>query len=457
MKVQVYKRKLLGVVTIMHCLMQVLLEVLQSSFTNEEKATVTTVISTVQNAHMEFVAALQQFLLTLENSIEKDSLLLSLGALSSKAHPDVQLAITTFMVQQINSVNDNDISEIVHILLAMGNTGSTHVVSTIIDYVDHPSKEIQKAALESLVKFTYLEEVQSSLHELLASGPDEEILNIVTKTLIEGQLYAEGMDIDMSVESSYPMLSTLVTAVLSTNDTELISRVAGFVRKVGSGQALSLLHQLRTRLRRGTDWDARNSNYNCVASQSSRASDVSNYPKHKAYIYGKKLGNNDVNMKVGCGMFLGISNDCNNMKAFARACAQANFFSESRNLAEIELSAQKSGSTISGRGYARIGTNTLLNYQRSVDTRYCFTYERSLYERRQRLFRFSYSIWIYAGYVEASISLYLSLTADFDASMCASLNVNELLSATTGIVPRLSLTLEGSASYTFVVSQLLSA
>ena len=423
---------------------------MQSSPTDEEKATVTIVISTIQNAHMEFVAGLQQLLLAMEDSVEKDSLLLSFGALASNAQPDVEFAIATFLVQQISSVNDNDVS--IHLLLAMGNTGSNHVVSTIIDYMNHPSKEIQKAALQALVKFTYLEQVQSSLGELLASGPDEEILNIVTKILIEGQLYAEEMDIKISMESSYLMLSSLVRAVLRTNDTELIGHVALYVRKVGGERALSLLHQLHTRLRRGSDWDASNSNYNCVASQSSRASDVSTYPKHKAYIYGKRLGTSDVNMKVAGGIFLGTSNDCNNMKAFARACAQANVFSESRNLAEIELSAQKSGSTISGRGYAQVGGTTLLNYARSVDATYCLRYDRSLYENRRRLFRYSYSIWIYAGYVEASISLYLSLTADFDAEMCASLNVNELLSATTGIVPRASLTLEGSASYTFIVS-----
>ena len=419
---------------------------------DEEKATVTIVISTVQNAHMEFISGLQDLLLAMEDSIQKDSLLLSFGALATNTQQDVEIAIATFLVQQINSVNDNDNSATVHLLLAMGNTGSNHVVSTIIDYVSHPSKEIQKTALQALVKFTYLEQVQSSLGELLASEPGDEIINIVTKTLIEGQLYAEGMDIEISIESSYPMLSTLVTAVLSTNDTELIGRVALYVRKVGGGRVLPLLHQLHTRLRRGTDWDASNSDYDCVASQSSRASDVSTYPRHKAYIYGKRIGTSDVNVKFGGGIFLGISNDCNNMKAFARACARVNVFDWNRDLAQIELSAQKSGSTISGRGYARIGSNTLLNYQRSVDATYCFRYDRSLYERRQRLFRFSYSIWIYVGYVEASISLYLSLTADFDAEMCASLNVNELLSATTGIVPRASLTLEGSASYTFVVS-----
>ena len=106
-------------------------------------------------------------------------------------------------------------------------------------------------------------------------------------------------------------------------------------------------------------------------------------------------------------------------------------FGETFNLAEMEFSVQKSAATISGRAYAEVSGNTLLNYDRSVDATYCLTYDRSLYERRQPIIRFSYSIGIYVGYVDASN---LSLTADFDAQMCASLNTDELVSATTGLV-----------------------
>ena len=187
------------------------------------------VLSTVQNAHIEFMAALQQLISTMENSLEKDSLLLSFGTLASKALPDVKLTIATFFVQQMSSVNSNDSSAIVNLLLAMGNTGSDYAVSTIIEYVNRPLLNIQEAAIKALVKFTYLEQVQSSPHELLTSGPDEEILNIVTEVLIEGQMHAEGMDIDMSVDLSYPILPTLVAAALNTNDTDLIGCVSWYV------------------------------------------------------------------------------------------------------------------------------------------------------------------------------------------------------------------------------------
>ena len=316
----------------------------------------------------------------------------------------------------------------------------------------HQSRDVQAASITALVKFTYLQQVQDRLQGVLEYQPDEETITMISQTLIKGQIYAEGMDIELEFNSSHIILPTLVAAVLSTNNTHLMNRVSMYLSKVGGEQAFELLDRLHIRLRRGKDRDARKSDYNCVASQSSRASDVSTYQKHKAYIFGKKIGDDDINMKVGAGVFMGISNDCNSMKGFARACAEANVFSNSRDLAEVEFKVEKLEATISGRAYAQIGGNTLLNYRHSVDVTYCLSYERSLYERRQRIFEFSYRIFIYTGYVEASISLYLSLNNDFDAEMCASINTDELLSATTGIVPQISLTLEGSASYTFIVS-----
>ena len=236
----------------------------------------------VNNAHMEFVNALQQHLLAITGeSLERDSLLLSFGVLASRAQPDVELTIANFLIQLDSTVSDNDTSAHIHLLLAMGNTGSKYVISTILSYIDHPAKDIQTASIGALVKFTYLEQVQDRLAEVLTSEPDEEMLNTVTQTLIKGQVYAEGLDIDMKVGPKHPLLPTLVSTVLKTNDTDLIGRVSIYVGKISGEQAAVLLDQLHIRLRRGTDWDASNSDYNCVASQSSRASDVSTYPKHR--------------------------------------------------------------------------------------------------------------------------------------------------------------------------------
>ena len=311
---------------------------------------------------------------------------------------------------------------------------------------------LQIASLSALVKFTHLKRVLDNLRELLQSGIDEEVLNRVTRTLIQGHVHAQLMDIDTSTISSHPILRSLVFAVLNTNDTDLVRRVSMYLRRVGGELATNLLDELYFRFRRGTDWDASNSDYDCVASQSSRAADVKTYSKHRAYIYGKTFGNSEINLNIGAGVFLGISNDCNDMKGFARACATAQVFDYTRDLAEIEFSVIKSGSSIRGKAYAQIAGNTLINYDASVNAQKCFTYEKTLNQKSTRLFKLSYSIFIYVGSVDASISVYLSLENNFDAEMCASANVNELLSATTGIIPKLSVTIEGTASATLLVS-----
>ena len=435
-----------------------MIEALQFAVSHTERETIITVISMIPNAHMAFVTALQEYILKSGDLQEKDALLLSFGILASTAQHDVELVVTNFLVEQLQNATDgNDTSALVHLLLAMGNTGSKLVMTTVLSYLDHEKRDVQDASIIALVKFTHIGEVQDALHEVLASDPDEDTINRIMQTLIRGQLYAEGIDLHIEVDLSHPMFSTLVTVVLNTNNTDLMNQLSIYLRKAGGEQATEMLEQLHTRLRRGTDWDEHNSDYDCVASQSSRAGDVVTYPKHKAYIYGKRVGSSDVNLKVGGGVFVGISNDCNNMKGFARACARAKFFSESRDLVEIEFSVVKAGATITGRAYLQFGGNTVLNYRQSVDTTRCFSYDRTLYETRQRLFRFSYSFWIYVGYVEASISLYLSVNVNFEAEMCASLNLNELLSTTTAIVPQVSLTVDGTASYTFIVCQQYNA
>ena len=99
----------------------------------------------------------------------------------------------------------------------------------------------------------------------------------MARTLIQGRVYADLMDIDTSTSSAHPILRSLVVAALNTNDADLIRRVSVYLRELGGELATTLLDQLSLRSKQGTDWDESNSNYDCVASQSSRADDVETY------------------------------------------------------------------------------------------------------------------------------------------------------------------------------------
>lgn len=429
-----------------------MLQALKGTTDTNERESIILSIALVRNARSQFVNNLKEYI-NQENVASLNSLLLSFGALASKSGENIQLDIANFLITAVSMGNLDTRTPV--LIRAMGNTNSEEVVSVILQYVDGPVRGHQIAALRALVKFTYLEEVLDDLRALIRSGINEELLNRVARTLIQGRVYAELMDIDTSTIASHLILRSLVSAVVRTNDTDLVRRVSVYLRALGGELATTLLGELFLRFRRGTDWDASNSDYDCVASQESRESDVETYQRHKAFIYGKTFGNDEINLNVGAGIFLGISNDCNQMKAFARACATVNVFSFSADLAEVEFYVVKSESTIEGKAYAQILGYELLDYENSVDATYCFTYEKPLYQKSIKLFEYTYSVFIYIGTVNAGIGGYLFIDVNFDAEICASANLDELLTATTGIVPELGLTIEGTASATLLVSEII--
>ena len=382
-------------------------------------------------------------------------MLLAFGALASNAQPEVQQEVAAFLVGlqgTLTPMNTSDTGGLVHIILAMGNTGSDLVVNEILSYVSSPVDDLQEASIRALLKFTHLGVVRSRLAEVLDMDTDEDTVILITHTIVKGHRYSEDHDIEIDPEANTPMIQSLVSAVFRFNNTDLTMLVATYLEEQGS----SMIDILQSRSKRGTsDWDSSSSsNYNLVASLSDRQSDVINYPRHRAYLYGKTLGINKANLKAAAGVFFGLSSDCDNMKGYAKAYAEANVLSRKRTLADIEILLQKTGTTVRGKVFAEIGGNTLVNEDRTVDgSNRCRTYNTPLTRSRYRLFRFTYSIFVYVGTVDFSVNVYLAMGVNFDAQACGSLSVYNLLSGTAGIVPRVSLSVSGSASVTLLVCQ----
>ena len=416
-------------------------------------------ISTVSNAHVEFVRSLEQLLVTSSRESEEKyfGLLLSLGALASNAQPEVENEVTSFLLglqQMLPPTNINDTAELVHLILAMGNTGSVNVVNDILRYVNSEIQELQHASIRALLKFTHLEVVRSSLAEVLNMHPDEETVVLITHTIVKGHRYFEDHDIEISPDANYPLIQSLVSAVLGFNNTDLMMLVARYAEE----QGFSMVDTLQGRSKRGTShWNSSHSSeYNLVASLSSRQSDVTNYPKHRAYLYGKRFGIDRANLKAAAGVFFGVSNDCEHMKGYAKVYAEANVLSRKKTLADIQILLQKTETMIRGKIYAEIAGNTLVNEDRTVNGSIrCRTYNTPLTRSRYRFYGFTYSIFIYVGTVDVSINLYLGMGVNFDAQACASVSVYNLASGTAGIVPQVRFSVEGSASVSLLVCTLL--
>ena len=249
---------------------------------------ITVQIATVFNAHIVFVRSLEQLLAKSMRESQEESfgLLLSFGALASNAKPEVEYEVTSFLLglqETLAPMYATDTAGLVHLILAMGNTGSVNVVNDILNYINSDVKEIQQASIRALLKFTHLEVVRRSLADVLDTHPDEETVVLITHTIVKGHGYLEDHNIEISPEDNYLLIQSLVSAVLKFNNTELTMLVVRYLEEQGS----SMVDALQSRLKRATsDWDSSNSSeYNLVASLSSRQLDDTNYTKHRAYLY----------------------------------------------------------------------------------------------------------------------------------------------------------------------------
>ena len=438
--------------------MQTLLESLKDATTTQERNVITIQLSTISNAHREFVISLKQQLLTsIRESQGIHGLILAFGALASNADPEVEHEVATILLglqETLAPTNTSNTAGTVHLILAMGNTGSMYVINHILDYVESSVEEFQQASIRALLKFTHVERVANSLAKVLDTDCDEGTVLLIVNTVVKGHRYSEDRDIEISSEINYHLINSLVSAALRFNNSDLTTLVAAYLYEAVGMEGSALMNELQIRSKRGTsDWDSSSSSeYNLVASLSSRQSDVVNYPQHKAYIHGKTFGISEANLKAAAGVFFGLSNDCENMKGYARAYAECNVLSRKKILADLQILLQKTATTIHGRMFAEIGGNTLVNENLTINgSVQCHTYNTPLARSRYRFFTFTYPVFIYVGTIDFSVNLYVGMNINFDAQACASLSVYNLASGTAGIVPQIFFTVEGSASVTLLV------
>ena len=426
---------------------------------SEETNEIIIQISTIRNAHMGFINSLEQYiLLAIEDSQDVEPLLLAFGAIASNAQPQVVYEIATFLLRLNETLimSLNDTSRLTSLLLAMGNTGSGHVVDVILSYTDSSVSDIQTAAIRALLKFTHLEQVTNNLAELLETDLTEETVILITHTLVKGHRYCTDQDIEIAPEVVFPLIQNLISAIWQFNNTDLALIVAAYINEIGGEQSSSLLAELQTRFRRDTsEWDSSSSsNYNLVASLSSRQQDVNTYPRHRAYLWGKKLGVNEAYLQAATGVFFGRSYDCNHIKGYAKAIAKYKLLSRRGTLANIEILLRKQPSSINGRLYAQIGGNTLVNRNLYIyGPHRCSTYNTPLTRSRYRLFGFTYYIFIYVGTVGVGVHVDLGMSVSFNAQLCSSSSVYNLASGSAGLVPQISLYAGGSARVTLLVRQ----
>ena len=389
---------------------------------DEEKQSIITHIAFTNNAHIDFVEKLEH--LIRKETVNTDSLLLAYGALAASTSSRVQQRIVLFLKRRlIQQMESNDTTNTVHLLHALGNTGSKLIINLLLDYLMRGnSVDIQLAAIGAMRKLTAQESVQEAFVAILESNPQECFVEAIAETLFTGQEHSHVMG--MHINENPRLLNALVVSSLRfSNNTELHRLVHSYlelVNTVESHRLGKLLEQpVSHRVRRAStnDWDASNSVYNLVSPLSSRQNDVNFYPSHNAYLWGTTFGPSRVNIQVAAGTFGGFR-DRRNFKVFAKAAARGNLFSRSATIAEASAEILYKNDAFRLKFYVRIIGIVLLNRDHTT-TSCCLRQTFPLYRPQQyRIIRFSYGVYVYVTTIRFFAELNARLNVNLQGELC---------------------------------------
>ena len=435
---------------------------------DEEVETVTIYIALVANPQPQLVAELENMISSDPHS--GDPLLLAYSGIISRASPDLQQRMTLFLTNRLPQAEINRTS-LIHHILALGNTASPRVTSSLIDYLGHPDEDVQLTSILAMRFLMNEPSIQKSLKDLLTqSHVTEDHLSMIAKSLLYGVERAELNHQKMPFSSDFA--EALALSTLGTENEGLHAAFTNYLQAINTDDSLALLKLFRyaktkdfgenesnhTRFRRGTQWDENNSVYNLVAPLAERREDVSKYQHKLSYIWGKQFGGGDINAQVAAGGFAGVS-DINKYKLFGHAVAKANCYDHSLTILEFLVLHKQEGTAIESRIYANIIGITLVDLSQESDSKVCRNLDKDLYEGKEyTIFEFTYSIFIVVG----TLNFGLKATAQFTTGMYLEACVSGTLSledgasgtltAAVGLTPTLTLTVSASGDVEIVVS-----
>ena len=160
----------------------------------------------------------------------------------------------------------NDTSNTVHLLHALGNTGSKNITNLLFDNFSHSSSvEVKLAALGATRKLTAYKPVQDAFIAVLESNPDECIVEEIVKTLLIGEEHSQNLR--EYLKENIKLLKALVASSMCfKNNTNLHLLIQQYLKMVDTAESHRLVEFLeqqtgskRVRRQGTSDWDASNS------------------------------------------------------------------------------------------------------------------------------------------------------------------------------------------------------
>ena len=349
----------------------------------------------------------------------------------------IQKVVVDELLKRLNIVLSSGNNEAVTTLIyALGNSGSKLAISRLLSTLQYDDIDIQISAIRSLASHLDQPVVQQAIITLLPLTDEDIIFEEILKILMDA------FENKILTNPSEELINAIInSAILLENPNlyELVAKYLHHLKTDGIDIYLSLLKQQHnygevqherisdlykndSRVKRGSDWDKNDPDYDVVASYSQRKSDVINYPFHKAYIYGKTFGVDKLNMKVGAGAFAGINVNITDVgfKFFAKAAAKVNVFGQTINVVDIEASSYTLENTLTHKLYLKLGTRVYLNENKNIELKVNLIKNTTDVSRSREIFYMRWPIFVYVGTVNVFIKG--TVSTKLHSGVCASMS-----------------------------------
>ena len=393
------------------------------------------------------------------NPSNDDGLLLVLGALARNNDHAIQRVVVGELLRRLDNVKSstNNTGLIILLNYALGNTGSKLAINALLSSLDFDDIDTQISVIRSLGVHLDQLAVQNDLIILLNRTKEDKVLEEVIAIIKTAH------DSKILLNPSERLLDILVKTAVKLENPNLYEMLIHYLTLVGTDRAQKHISTLRqqynygqvsrdrasdnARIKRGSDWDASNYDYDLVASYSERRNDVIDYPYHKGYLWVKTFGISDLNMKMAIGVFVGgyWKGYTKRLKIYTKAVTRANVLGYSIDIANIEFSDRTSGTTLYHRVYVKLGPFVFLN--RNSEHTVCTSSSKTLFSRDYTVFSKRYSVFVYITTIWFTLDGIVTVQLDGGHCVCPS-----VIKACANVVPSLSLSVKGTTSTSLAVS-----
>ena len=398
-------------------------------------------IALLVNPDDEFVTRLQT-VIDAGSVRDSSSLLLVYGALASRAEPDLQIKMVAYLNERLRESTGDD-GDLIHLIHALGNSGSAQITDILLDYIDYNVIDVQVAVITAMRKQTNNFRVRAVFLEILrAPNSDVRVIGAIANTLIKG-VEASGIG---DVQTTLALANALVTSSKLLNNEYISECVSYYLSQLRQ-------HNLRVgrRLRRDAEnWMFSGPEYDMIASYEMRREDIANYPTHKAYLWSKQIGVRDFNLQVAAGMFTGAG-FMGDHKIFGKAIAKVNAFGESATAMEVEmLSTRTDYGEVHKVVYMTVGGYVLIDFETfSEDDKVPTSYGKDV---EYPILEFDWEVFTTVATVNTRITLYAQVDSLFEIE--ADMDSDQNSYVAEGLLsPSLTVRAEGSSTFDVVRQQ----